>query len=328
MRVGITYDTEDMYQDIKGHHDFAEEVSIQNLKRELESIGHEVKLIGNIDSLIKFLETDKNGCDIIYNTAEGVFSRNREGLIPSILEAYKVPYIGTDAFGLSLTLNKYLTKLLAIRLGIKTPNYCLIEYRENLVNEENIKNQIKNLRYPIIAKPNLEGNSSGIKKFEDFSDDTVEEILDLLNQFKTDILCEEFIFGTEITVPVVGNEKFELFGITGIDLQRDNSFWLNLSYKLYGDYNNINLELSPELKEEFQEIVSKLFHAIGCKDLARFDFRLTDQNEIYFIEVNPLPALFQGGSFDVIGRAKGLSYSEMLQLIIDVACNRLSIPKI
>ena len=51
-------------------------------------------------------------------------------------------------------------------------------------------------------------------------------------------------------------------------------------------------------------------------------------DDVYFIEANPLPALFQGGSFDVVGKAHGYTYAETLQLIIKTACNRLAIPKI
>ena len=73
-----------------------------------------------------------------YNTAEGISSRNREGILPALFEAYRIPYIGTDAFGLSLTLNKYLTKIIAQHYGIKTPESILVSYPgiDNNIGEE------------------------------------------------------------------------------------------------------------------------------------------------------------------------------------------------
>lgn len=328
LKIGITYDTAEMYGISDKHYDFAEEISIADLGEQLEKIGYEVEKIGGLDSLINKIKTNSLDVDLIYNTAEGFGTRNREGLIPSILEGFKIPYMGTDAFGLSLTLDKYQTKLLAKSLGIRVPADVIIRYKE-MLNTSEIDKKIKNLNYPIIIKPNLEGNSSGIEKIDTYSRNTSKIIYEKLQDYKTDILCEEFILGEEVTVPVVGNETFELFGIVGIDRQKNNmEFWLNSNLKLNGDYENIILELSPDLEEKFQEITQKLFIAIGCKDFARFDFRLTQKNEIYFIEANPLPALYKGGSFDIVGHEHNLDYSGVLNLMIEVAQKRLSMTKI
>ena len=116
MKIGIAYDTEKMYNIKHGiHYDFAEEASIFSLKNELENLGYEVILLGNAPQIIHLLKCNQMNCDIVYNTVEGVSSRNREGIVPTILELANIPCIGTDSFGLSLSLNKYLTKILMIQ---------------------------------------------------------------------------------------------------------------------------------------------------------------------------------------------------------------------
>lgn len=325
MIIGIAYDTKDMYNNINDiYNDFADKNSILSLKRELEHMGYEVVLLGNAQNIIKLLKEDNFCCDIVYNTVEGISSRNREGIIPSLLEANNIPYIGTDAFGLSLTLNKYFMKVLATNYNILTPNSVFITKN---MDSTCILNELNCLKYPIIIKPNYEGNSSGIAVC-DTKTSAFAKIENISKLYKTDILCEEFIFGQEITIPYIDIAPDGLWDVTTVDVQKSNDFWLDVNWKVYGDYNNLVLDLDPKIKNKFENITKTLFNIIGCHDFCRFDFRMTPQNEIYFIEANPLPALFSGGSFDVVGKKYGYTYAETIELIIKTACNRLSIPRI
>lgn len=325
MRIGIAYDTKDMYNTAgEIYNDFADKQSIYSIKTALEKLGHDVTLLGNAQNILDLLKKDKLDCDIVYNTVEGISSRNREGIIPALLEIHNIPYIGTDAFGLSLTLNKYLTKVIAQYHGIKTPSSLLICY-PNI--PENIGSKIECLHFPVILKPNYEGNSSGISVCYN-KEDAIKEIYNLLTLYQTDILCEEFIFGQEITVPYIDSVPEGIWDVTTIDVQKSDDFWLDTNWKLNGDYRNIILKLDNQTKAAFEYDVKTLFKTIGCRDFCRFDFRLTSEKDIYFIEANPLPALFKGGSFDVVGSKYGYTFAETIQLIIETACKRLAIPKI
>ena len=324
MKIGIAYDTKDMYNVGDMYNDFADKQSILSLKRELEKIGYDVTLLGNAQNIVELLKKDALNCDIIYNTVEGIRSRNREGIIPAILEAHHIPCIGTDAFGLSLTLNKYLTKVIATHYNIQTPKSLLIFYS---MFDENIGKQLDSFHFPVILKPNYEGNSSGITVCQTKKDALIQ-IRSLLTLYHTDILCEEFIYGKEITVPYIDLHPNGFWDVTTVDVQKGDDFWLDTNWKLYGDYHNLILPLDPKTKSVFEYAVKTLFRVIGCHDFCRFDFRLTPDNDVYFIEANPLPALFHGGSFDAVGQANGYTYAEVLQMIIKTACDRLAIPKI
>lgn len=321
MKIGITYDTPEMY-DLKSNRiyfDFAEQTSINEIKSSLSRIGYKVDLIGNADNVLKLIKSNNFDYDLIYNTVEGIGSRNREGLVPAILEAYNVPYIGTDSFGLSLTLDKRLCKVLAREVGVLTPDYF---YVKTTASYNEIKNGLKELHMPIIIKPNFEGNSSGIC-VKDNIDDAIISIKDIIAKYNMGVICETFIRGREVTVPLIGNSDL-IFAVTTVDIQTNDDFWLDVNCKVYGDYHNILLD-RPELSNKFYNICKTLFNTIDCKDFARFDFRIDSNDNIYFIEANPLPALFKGGSFDLLGQSKGLNYDEMLQLIINTTRQRLCI---
>lgn len=327
MKIGIAYDTEEMYFQPETnmlYHDFADGASISILKKTIESLGYEVEMLGNIQSIAKQLKTGEFNCDLVYNTVEGIYSRNREGLLPALLEIYRIPYMGTDSFGLSLSLDKEKTKKLAESLGIKTPAYCAFQFNDDA---STVKKELQKLRLPIITKPNYEGNSSGITVSETYAD-AEKSVQQLLMQYKTTVLCEEFVLGREITVPLIGNSQdISLFGVTSINIQNDDRFWLDYKMKLFGNYHNIVLSLPDEISSRFYTSSILLFNAIGCCDFARFDYRLANDNSIFFIEANPLPSLFKGGSFDVVGEANGFSFNNTIGLIISVACQRLAIPR-
>lgn len=321
MKIGIAYDTPEMYnlQSDRIYFDFAEQASIDEVRSSLIKSGYQVDLVGNSKRILELIQANHFNYDIIYNTVEGIGTRNREGLVPAILEAYGIPYTGTDSFGLSLTLNKMMTKLLAEKIGIITPPYYFAELSATY-NE--VFNGLSGLHMPVILKPNFEGNSSGICVKDEVSD-AARCVIELIEKYKTDILCEEFIRGTEITVPMIGNGSNMLSVATTVDIQNSEDFWLDINCKVFGDYKNVLIK-NKDLSTKLIDLSKKLFYAIGCQDFARFDYRVNNNN-IYFIEANPLPALFQGGSFDVLGRSMGLNYDDTLRLIIETSRKRLGI---
>ena len=299
--------------------DFAEQASIDDIRYSLLKSGYQAELVGNAKRILELIRSGRFNYDLIYNTVEGIGTRNREGLVPAILEACGIPCIGTDSFGLSLTLNKKMTKILAEENGILTPPYYYARLSDTY---KDVYNGLKALKLPVIIKPNFEGNSSGICVVDNILDAT-SYVMNLIEKYKTDILCEEFIYGTEVTVPIIGNGSDLLSVATTVDIQKNDDFWLDINCKVFGDYKNVILK-DENLSNALSETSKKMFYAIGCYDFARFDYRVSGKS-IYFIEANPLPALFRGGSFDALGRQLGLDYDNIINLIIETARKRLKI---
>lgn len=329
MRIGIAYDTKETYLNEDGNqyrYDFSSESNVMFIKRALEDRGYETVLLGNAQEILKLLKDDGTlNCDLVFNHSEGFASRNREGWVPSLLETAGMPFVGTDAYGLSLTLDKYTSKLLAAENGIRTPKGCLIHIDDS---DDCIDEKIKELRLPVIVKPNDEGNSTGVFRCMDYPS-AKEAVLKNIENFHSPVVCEEFISGAEITVPVIrdinGNDL--LCGATGIDLQNgDGDFWMDTDFKLKTNYENTIIDdPSGQRLKQYKHAADTMFEALGCSDYARFDFRESPDGTIYFIETNPIPSLFAGGTFSVVGRRQGLSDSEMVELIVKTACKRLNL---
>src|SRR3954471_11969393 len=125
----------------------------------LRAGGHEVEKIevsGPASHLAARLEA--YAPDLIFNTAEGRRGRAREAFYPALFEELNFPYTGSDAYVLTVTLDKWLTKLHLASHGIDSPRGRLVTPGDLArVTDSGI-----GLSFPVIVKPNYEGSSKGI----------------------------------------------------------------------------------------------------------------------------------------------------------------------
>ncbi len=62
---------------------------------------------------------------------------------------------------------------------------------------------------------------------------------------------------------------------------------------------------------------------LGCRDVARIDFRMDETGRIYFIECNPLPGLTPGWSdLVLIAQGDGMDYRTLIGEILSGAIRR------
>jgi D-alanine-D-alanine ligase len=82
-------------------------------------------------------------------------------------------------------------------------------------------------------------------------------------------------------------------------------------------------KLEPSLLEKLRTAARNSFMALGCRDVARIDFRMDDKGRIYFIECNPLPGLTPGWSdLVLIAQGAGLDYRGLIGEIMAPAIRR------
>src|SRR5215831_7177896 len=95
--------------------------------------------------------------DLIFNTAEGRRGRAREAFYPALFEELNYPYTGSDAYVLTVSLDKWLTKCVLREQGVDTPRARLVTARDLQALEGS-----SGVPVPAIVKPNYEGSSKGI----------------------------------------------------------------------------------------------------------------------------------------------------------------------
>jgi len=322
MKIGICYDTKENYgfdSMNMDYTDFATFSTVTDISKALQQSGHETGFINGIEQVKNILQ-NKFEYDLIFNISEGYGSRNREGFIPTLLELHNIPFSGSDAYALSLTLNKLHTKLIAQYLNIPTPKFVFMSDIRDI-------NKIKCMDYPIIVKPNAEGGSMGVVKVHnDF--ELNDRASNLFTKYNCEILCEEYISGIEITAPVIGNGgTSNCIGVAAVQHSNgDNVDVYSSDLKHFGDMIlTTNFNCPQNVKRDIISFSETLHKHLSLRDYSRTDFRLSKDNIPYFLEVNPLPALDRKDTFEVCGYAMGLTYHETLNLIVKAATKRNNI---
>src|SRR5204863_1468514 len=114
------------------------------------------------------------------------------------------------------------------------------------------------------------------------------------HDYRQPLLVEEFIAGDELTVGILGNAVPRILGIMRL-VPRTAEKHFVYSLEVKRDFRRrVRYECPAALDEEVHSVVEYnallAYQALGCRDVARIDFRLRDDVP-YFLEANPLPGL-------------------------------------
>jgi D-alanine-D-alanine ligase len=139
------------------------------------------------------------------------------------------------------------------------------------------------------------------------------------------VLVEEFIHGDELTVGVLGNSPPRVLGVMRIlPVRPHERFVYNLEHKR--DIHKVIYQCPAPLPAATLEAVAgaalRAVRVLGCRDVARVDFRLRDDVP-YFLEVNPLPGLNpQTSDLPIMAKMLGWSHARLIEAILDAALER------
>jgi len=324
MRIGLVYDLFDDYPWIEGEAFDADaenepEETVVALEEAFRSLGHEPIRIGPARNLLKRM--DDPGFDVGLSIAEGARTRNREGEAPTLFELMGVPYLGSDALTMSLSLDKAWTKDLARAASVATPAYHVVSEPEACPIPDT---------WPWFVKPRYEGSAKGLTKHSRVESPAslVAQVRHVIGTYGQDALVEAFVEGSEFTVAVVGHDPARTLPViqraveaeTGIGLhvlEREGLQDAEYEWALPGN-------LTPELESRMQQDALTVFNKLECNDFARVDFRVDADGKPWFLEINPLPTFAPDGTFAIMAELMGQSYPDFLASLLDEALKRVT----
>jgi D-alanine-D-alanine ligase len=328
MRVGLAYDLKQtVLINNTAPDDALEEydspATIEYIRKALESAGHVVVDLGGGIEFIQNILLER--VDIVFNIAEGRGNyRSRESQIPAILEMLDIPYTGSDPNCLAICLDKPLTKKLVMIAGISTPDWRVVNNKEEL---EAIS--WDGFPFPAIVKPAYEGSSKGVhgKSLVDTKEQTYNVVDELLKVYEQPIMIEQFIDGDEVTVGVLGNSpQNTVLGMMRIlPRKKKNNFVYSVEVKR--DWRNlVDYEAPANLKDEVRKeiVLSSLraYELLGCRDFARIDFRVSKDGIPYMLEINPLPGLGDYSDLIIMALKLGWSHEGLIVAVFNAALRR------
>ena len=295
------------------------------------STRHQVTLI-NAD-LDAFEKLRKLKPDLVFNIAEGLHSASREAQIPALLDMLQIPYTGSDPVTLGLCLDKQRTKEILKQHRVPTPRFWIV------ANPLEIP---RNLRYPLMVKPCLEGSSKGVTNnaLVHNRQELVRQLEWITATYAQKAIIEEFLPGREFTVALLGNgadiRVLPIVEINFATLPAGCNPIYSYEAKWVWDTEESPLQifdcpaaLEPFLQQQIEHLCRDAFNALGCRDWCRVDVRLDAAGRPHVIELNPLPGILprpeQNSCFPKAARAAGLSYTGMILQVVDMASQRYNL---
>ncbi len=337
MRVGLTFNMrsresdessdppESIQREVQAEWDAPE--TIDAVRKALAQ-RHDVILIDAANDA--YIHLQKARPDIVFNMAEGANGPGREGYIPAILEHLRIPYTASDPVTLNICLDKARTKEILAYYGLPTSRFRIVTDHSFSFNS---------LHYPLVVKPLHEGSSIGIRNNSLVKNrqEMRERVSWVLDTYGEPALVEEFLPGREFTVAILGNGS-EARVLPIVEILFDSlPEGVNPIYSYEAKWiwdqssNPLNIfecpaRISTELFSQIESLCLRAYSILRCRDWCRIDVRLDAAGRPHIIEVNPLPGILprpeDNSCFPKAARAAGMSYSELINTVLDIACKR------
>ncbi len=274
-------------------------------------------LLNKLTTYKQLKELKKNNYNIFVNLCEGYL----EWEVPSIdviyfMELLNLPFTGPTS--LLYDPPKELMKYVAYTEGVSTPEYVLIEDKK-----QNIESLCSKLRYPLFVKPHKAGDSLGVDhgSLVRNIDELKQKANSIIDEYAP-LLVEEYVKGREFTVMLAANHGKEPTVFHPVEYIFPEGFqYKTYSLKTSELHPNANIPVAEEeICERLQNAAKKIFKAFNGVGYARLDFRMNNNGELFFLEINFTCSVFYKdgyeGSADYILKYDGYGQANFLKHII------------
>lgn len=245
-----------------------------------------------------------------------------DGTIQGVFEMADIPYAGCGVLGSAAAMDKALAKEIFAKEGLPICRHMVVLKEEINENLEALMKRVKQyLPYPIFVKPANMGSSVGISKVHDEKE--LEEALEEAIKYDRRIVLEEGLDCREIETGVIGNYLPKAAAVGEI-LPSEEFYSYHAKY-FDGGQSRICIpaDISREISEEIRRIAVEAYSLLDCSGFARVDFFLEQgTDKIYLNEINTIPGFTKFSMFPSLWAEAGVSYSELIEKIIEFGFER------
>ncbi|MBE2221865.1 MAG: D-alanine--D-alanine ligase [Anaerolineae bacterium] len=262
--------------------------------------------------------------DVLIPVLHGTYGE--DGTVQGLLELAGLPYVGAGVVGSAVGMDKAIFKHVMVANGLPILPWQLVLKRDWLEGETAVLDQIEaTLTYPVFTKPANLGSSVGISKCRTRAE--LKAGLDEATRFDRRVVVEQGINVRELEVAVMGNDK-PIASVVGEIRPRRDFYDYTAKYLAQPDSDEdseliIPAEIDDAMSDTVRHMALNAYKAIDCAGLGRVDLLLdTDDGKLYLNEINTIPGFTRISMYPKLWEATGISYSELLDRLIDLALDR------
>jgi D-alanine-D-alanine ligase len=273
-----------------------------NVLAALQAQGVDAFAVDGIPALVSLLVDKK--VDRVFNILHGNKGGGEDGVLQGLLEAFGVPYTGSDVLGSSLSMDKIRTKQIWLSMGLSTPRYA------RLAPGADVAAAARDLGLPVIVKPSCEGSSVGVSRV--FAESDLAAAVDLAKRYPGELLMEQMIVGQEYTVAILGERVLPSIRIVPAGEYYD------YHAKYVADDTQY---LCPGLEGADEQAIGALalaaFHSAGCLGWGRVDVMRDADGRFYLLEVNTAPGMTSHSLVPKAAKQIGIDFDTLCWMILE-----------
>lgn len=251
--------------------------------------------------------------DLVFIVLHGAYGE--DGTIQGLLDLLGVPYTGSGILASALAMDKATAKRVMELAGIPTPESVDMNVKQGVPEEVELLRLVSGLPYPLIVKPSRQGSTIGMTKVTGPVE--LHAAVCEAATFDSQILIEQFIEGTELTVAVLGNDNPTALPV--IEIVPNKGFYdYEAKYTPGATDEIVPARICEADTQRVQALAVAAHKALGCAGASRVDFILS-ASELYALEVNTIPGMTPTSLLPKAAEAAGIGFGQLLDMLVDYA---------
>ena len=235
------------------------------------------------------------GFDVAFVAMHGRYGE--DGCVQGLLEVLHMPYTFSGVLTSAVATEKDYAKSQFRSAGIPTA---------------------KGTKLPAGHVPAANGSSYGITMVHKASE--LAEAVRLAGQGGQRVIVEACIKGTEITVPVIGNDDPMALPVVEVVAGADAEFYdLKVKYEPSELHHVMPARLDPEVYERAQRLAVLAHKTLGCRGASRSDFIVTADGTPVILEINTIPGMTETSLLPDSARHAGIEFPELCRRFVEWA---------
>ncbi len=264
----------------------------------------ESEVLQRLDELRKF--------DVVFVGYHG--GAGEDGHVQAVLELAGIKFTGSGATASALGMNKILTKRLFEQAGIPTAPWVVVDGAPS-VDEVLLSMARAGFALPAVVKPADQGSTVGVTIA--VSERSLVEGIKKAQNYSKAVLVEKYIPGREMTVAVLDGKPLPV-----VEIIPEGGFYDYEHKYTHGKSSYVCPAQIPEpISNALKHVGVRAYETLQCRHYARVDFRLSEDGEVFCLEVNTLPGMTDLSLVPMAARQAGIDFPELVHRIAEMAYN-------
>ena len=256
------------------------------------------------------------GAECVFPILHG--TNGEDGTLQGLLDFLHLPYVGADVLSSAICMEKDIAKQRLRAAGIPTIDWHTIQPHDSRTGL--YEKLVAKFGKTLFVKPTSLGSSVAAAQVRNQAE--FDKAVQVAFQYDKRVMIEPCVVGREIECSVLGNDDPDASQpgeiITHHDFYSYDAKYLDPQ----GAKTEAPAKLPEEVMENIRQVAVDSFKVMRCTGMARVDFFVVNDSDIYVNELNTLPGFTNISMYPMMWEVSGLAYPELLDKLVELAIER------